>query len=80
MIALTRRRHVNLLAWSAELHSRARGVYYGQSPIRTGLTKVGLPGADVGLQLRGPERADFLKNLGYATGQFGENHLGDLNK
>jgi arylsulfatase len=49
----------------------------GQSPIRTGLTKVGLPGAAVGLQKEDPSIGDFLKNLGYATGQFGKNHLGD---
>ncbi len=52
----------------------------GQSPIRTGLTKVGLPGSDIGLQPEDPSVADFMKNLGYATGQFGKNHLGDLNK
>ncbi len=49
----------------------------GQSPIRTGLTKVGLPGADVGLRPQDPTVAEFLKPLGYATGQFGKNHLGD---
>ena len=49
----------------------------GQSPIRTGLTKVGLPGADVGLRPEDPTIAEFLKQLGYATGQFGKNHLGD---
>jgi arylsulfatase len=49
----------------------------GQSPIRTGLTKVGLPGADLGLQPEDPTIADLLKPLGYATGQFGKNHLGD---
>jgi arylsulfatase A-like enzyme len=49
----------------------------GQSPIRTGLTKVGLPGADVGLRKEDPSVGDFMKNLGYATGQFGKNHLGD---
>ena len=49
----------------------------GQAPIRTGLTKVGLPGADVGLQPQDPTVAEFLKALGYATGQFGKNHLGD---
>ncbi len=49
----------------------------GQSPIRTGLTKVGLPGADVGLRAEDPSVADFMKQLGYATGQFGKNHLGD---
>jgi arylsulfatase len=49
----------------------------GQSPIRTGLTKVGLPGADVGLSAQDPTIAELLKPLGYATGQFGKNHLGD---
>ena len=49
----------------------------GQSPIRTGLTKVGLPGADIGLSAKDPSVAEFLKQLGYATGQFGKNHLGD---
>ncbi|MPT20889.1 MAG: hypothetical protein E2579_24600 [Pseudomonas sp.] len=49
----------------------------GQSPFRTGLTKVGLPGASVGLQKEDPTLAELLKPLGYATGQFGKNHLGD---
>jgi len=49
----------------------------GQSPIRTGLTKVGMPGAKLGLQPEDPTIADLLKPLGYATGQFGKNHLGD---
>jgi arylsulfatase len=49
----------------------------GQSPIRTGLTKVGLPGAPLGLQPEDPTIAEFLKPHGYATGQFGKNHLGD---
>ena len=49
----------------------------GQSPIRTGLTKVGLPGADIGLRPEDPTVAEVLKPLGYATGQFGKNHLGD---
>ncbi|MDR7134321.1 arylsulfatase [Lysobacter niastensis] len=49
----------------------------GQNPIRTGLTKVGLPGATVGLQKEDPTIAEMLKPLGYATGQFGKNHLGD---
>jgi arylsulfatase A-like enzyme len=49
----------------------------GQSPIRTGLTKVGLPGSDLGLQPDDPTIADVLKSLGYVTGQFGKNHLGD---
>jgi arylsulfatase len=49
----------------------------GQSPIRTGLTKVGLPGADLGLGPSDPCIAQVLKAQGYATGQFGKNHLGD---
>src|SRR5512147_853089 len=49
----------------------------GQNPIRTGLTKVGMPGADLGLQAEDPTIAELLKPLGYATGQFGKNHLGD---
>ncbi|MCW4026155.1 MAG: sulfatase-like hydrolase/transferase, partial [Candidatus Bathyarchaeota archaeon] len=49
----------------------------GQSVFRTGLSKVGLPGADLGLQAEDPTIAEILKPLGYATGQFGKNHLGD---
>jgi arylsulfatase A-like enzyme len=49
----------------------------GQSPFRTGLTKVGFPGADLGLQGEDPTIAELLKPLGYATGQFGKNHFGD---
>jgi arylsulfatase A-like enzyme len=52
----------------------------GQSPIRTGLTKVGLPGAPEGLKKEDPTLADLLKAQGYATGQFGKNHLGDRNE
>ena len=49
----------------------------GQSPYRTGLLKVGLPGAKEGMQAEDPTLADLLKPLGYMTGQFGKNHLGD---
>jgi arylsulfatase A-like enzyme len=49
----------------------------GQSPIRTGLTKVGLPGAPEGIKPEDPTIAELLKEFGYATGQFGKNHLGD---
>ena len=49
----------------------------GQNPYRTGLTKVGLPGAALGLQAEDPTIATALKAQGYATGQFGKNHLGD---
>ncbi len=52
----------------------------GQSPYRTGLLKVGLPGAKEGLQKEDPTIAELLKPLGYATGQFGKNHLGDLDE
>ncbi len=52
----------------------------GQSPIRTGLTKVGLPGGDIGLSVEDMSVAEALKPLGYATGQFGKNHLGDRNE
>ena len=49
----------------------------GQNPIRTGLTKVGMPGADIGLRPEDPTIAELLKPMGYVTGQFGKNHLGD---
>lgn len=49
----------------------------GQSVYRTGLSKVGLPGAELGLKEEDPTIAVILKNLGYSTGQFGKNHLGD---
>ena len=52
----------------------------GQSGLRTGMTKVGLPGASLGLQKEDPTIAELLKPLGYATGQFGKNHLGDRNE
>ena len=49
----------------------------GQNPYRTGLTKVGMPGADIGLRAEDPTIATALKSLGYTTGQFGKNHFGD---
>lgn len=52
----------------------------GQSPIRTGLTKVGLPGTPEGLTKDDPTLAELLKPHGYMTGQFGKNHLGDLDE
>jgi arylsulfatase A-like enzyme len=52
----------------------------GQTPKRTGLSKVGIPGAPIGLQARDVTIAQALKPLGYATGQFGKNHLGDRNE
>ena len=52
----------------------------GQSPMRTGLLKVGLPGAKEGLSEKDPTLAELLKPQGYMTGQFGKNHLGDRNE
>jgi arylsulfatase len=52
----------------------------GQCTLRTGLSKVGIPGASAGLQARDATLAELLKPLGYATGQFGKNHLGDRNE
>jgi arylsulfatase A-like enzyme len=52
----------------------------GQSPLRTGLLKVGLPGAKEGLSDKDPTLAELLKPLGYTSGQFGKNHLGDRNE
>ena len=49
----------------------------GQNPLRTGLTKVGFPGAKEGLAAEDPTIAELLKPHGYATAQFGKNHLGD---
>jgi arylsulfatase len=49
----------------------------GQSPFRTGLTKVGVPGAELGIKAKDPTIAELIKPQGYVTGQFGKNHLGD---
>jgi arylsulfatase A-like enzyme len=69
------------ISWYAQQSCTARRAAFitGQSPIRTGLTKVGLPGADVGLSDKDPSVAEVMKSLGYSTGQFGKNHLGDRN-
>ncbi|HZY85967.1 MAG TPA: arylsulfatase [Gemmataceae bacterium] len=52
----------------------------GQHGLRTGLTKVGFPGAPMGMSQLDPSVGGLLKNLGYATGQFGKNHVGDRNE
>jgi len=52
----------------------------GQHGIRSGMTKVGFPGAPMGMSQSDPSVGGLLKNLGYATGQFGKNHLGDRNE
>lgn len=52
----------------------------GELPIRTGLTTVGQAGASIGMPAKAPTIATALKELGYATGQFGKNHLGDKNE
>jgi arylsulfatase len=65
--------------WYAQQSSTAGRAAFitGQSPIRTGLTKVGLPGTPEGMQKEDPTLATILKAQGYVTGQFGKNHLGD---
>src|SRR5580765_6127803 len=52
----------------------------GELPIRTGLTTVGQAGSPIGMPAQAPTIATALKTMGYATGQFGKNHLGDLNQ
>jgi arylsulfatase A-like enzyme len=52
----------------------------GQMPLRTGMTTIGIPGSTRGIQKSDPTLAEVLKSLGYATGQFGKNHLGDRNE
>src|SRR6516164_1622435 len=52
----------------------------GQMPIRTGMTTVGIPGSTRGIQMTDPTLAEVLKSMGYATAQFGKNHLGDRNE
>src|SRR6187401_1047092 len=52
----------------------------GELPIRTGLTTVGQAGSPIGMPAEAPTIATALKSMGYATGQFGKNHLGDLNE
>ena len=52
----------------------------GELPIRTGFTTVGQAGSPIGMPAQAPTIATALKSMGYATGQFGKNHLGDLNE
>jgi arylsulfatase len=52
----------------------------GQMPVRTGMTTIGIPGSPRGIQKEDPTLAEVLKSQGYATGQFGKNHLGDRNE
>src|ERR1700758_2679023 len=64
----------------ASCTARRANFITGELPLRTGLTTVGQAGADVGIPDEACTLATALKSLGYATGQFGKNHLGDLNK
>ncbi len=65
-------------AYGEQSCTAGRSVFItGQSGFRTGLLKVGLPGADLGLKEEDPTIADYMKSQGYRTGQFGKNHLGD---
>lgn len=52
----------------------------GQLPVRTGMTTIGIPGSTRGIQKEDPTLAEVLKSVGYTTGQFGKNHLGDRNE
>jgi arylsulfatase len=68
-------------AYGEQSCTAGRGAFItGQSPFRTGLLRVGLPGEDMGMSAEDPTLAEMLKPQGYATAQFGKNHLGDLNK
>ncbi len=68
-------------AYGEQSCTAGRGAFItGQSPFRTGLLRVGLPGEDKGISAEDVTLAQLLKPQGYATGQFGKNHLGDLNK
>ena len=65
-------------AYGEQSCTAARSAFItGQSPVRTGLSHVGLPGADRGLKGEDPTIAEYLKTRGYMTGQYGKNHLGD---
>ncbi|MFN8549855.1 MAG: arylsulfatase [Candidatus Obscuribacterales bacterium] len=75
-----RRSNVYRLLCRAKLHRWRSSFITGQTGLRTGNTKVGLPGAALGLQGRDVTIAELLKGQGYATGQFGKNHLGDLDE
>src|SRR5690349_20534125 len=67
--------------YSQQSYTAGRAAFItGQSGFRTGLLKVGLPGAKQGLSEKDPTLAELLKPQGYATGQFGNNHLGDRNE
>ena len=72
-----RRRVVHRLLRPAELHGGARRLHQRLVPVRSGMTKVGLPGAKEGWQKTDVTMATVLKSQGYATGQFGKNHQGD---
>src|SRR5262252_871049 len=64
----------------ASCTARRANFITGQLPIRTGLTTVGQAGSPIGMPAQAPTIATALKSMGYATGQFGKNHLGDLNQ
>ena len=70
---------VHRLLRRAVLHRRRSSFITGQSVYRTGLSKVGIPAAPIGMSEKIVTIAALLKEQGYATGQFGKNHLGDLN-
>lgn len=68
-------------AYGEQSCTAGRGAFItGQSPFRTGLLRVGLPGEEQGISAEDPTLAQMLKQQGYTTGQFGKNHLGDRNE
>ena len=75
-----RRHDVHRLLRREQLYGGAVFLRHRPIALRTGLSKVGIPGAPIGLQARDMTIAQALKPLGYATAQFGKNHLGDRNE
>ncbi len=71
------RDRIHRLLRPAKLHGRAGGLHHRPEPDPHRADQGGMPGADLGLQPEDPTIAELLKNHGYATGQFGKNHLGD---
>jgi arylsulfatase A-like enzyme len=69
-----------LVIWEQSCTAGRTAFISGQSVYRTGMIKVGVPGVDIGWAAEDPAIAELLKPLGYATGQFGKNRFGDLNK
>ena len=72
--------NVSVVVWAAELHGWPRRIHYGAVADPHWADKSRLPGSRNPFNAKDPSVADVLKSLGYATGQFGKNHLGDRNE